>query len=474
MPVRHDEVERIIESLIAAVLQIDPHSVVDDLEYRSIMEWDSLAHITLMLHLEESFGVEIDSDRVAELASVRKIKHFLIPGDHSIPTARPATPEPNDVLASPVGAKQEHVRRGLAGVYVDHSSVTAISGTDGVLAYRGYDIGDLVERSTFEETAFLLVRGELPTQAELAIADAEMRKAREIPEELLPVLRSVARAHPIAALRTGLSVLGSIEPDAELVGSPGVAAIARAPTIVATHHRIRSGLQPIPPRGDLSHAANYLWMLTGKEPDEYAAHVIERILILHADHGSNASAFAGRVVASTRSDLYAALVAAVAAFAGDLHGGAIENVATLVEEIGEADNAETYVRALQAQNKPVMGFGHRVYQTEDPRARHLGGLARELSERLDEPRYVAILDAVVEAMAPYAAKGVNINVDFYAGVIYQLLGLPKDLFVSTFAIGRLPGWVAQVQEQYTNNILIRPLLDYVGPKPRAYVQVSER
>jgi citrate synthase len=215
-------------------------------------------------------------------------------------------------------------------------------------------------------------------------------------------------------------------------------------------------------------------MLMGAKPSQRASSLLNKDFVLHADHGSNASAFTARVVAGTGADLHGALTAAIAALSGPAHGGAAENVMRMAEEIGEPERAAAYVQDLRTRRQPVMGFGHRVYRAEDPRARHLREDVRELSQELEEPKWHTILEAVVEAMRPYARRGVHVNVDFYAGVIYHLLGIPQDLFVPIFVLGRIPGWTAQVLEQYEHNILIRPLLQYTGDAELEYVPIGER
>jgi len=371
------------------------------------------------------------------------------------------------------------IHRGLKGVYLDRTASTFIDGRAGELRYRGYSIHDLAERSSFEETAYLLLRGELPSRAELADFDKELKAGRELPGPVIEVLRLVKDAHPMDALRTAVSALAAFEPDtADL--SPegtlrkGIRLSAQVPTIVAAHARLRSGQAPVPPSPSLGHAANFLYMLSGEPPSEEAAKVMDTDLILHAEHGANASSFTARVVAGTEANLHAAMTAAIAALSGPAHGGAAENVMQMAREIGEPSKAADYVAAKRKNREPVMGFGHRVYRAEDPRARHIRAAVERLSHRMGEPKWYEILQAVVAAMSRYARHGVNVNVDFYSGVAYHLFGIPQDLFVPVFAIGRVPGWTLQVLEQIENNILIRPLLDYDGPAPRDYVPVDRR
>jgi citrate synthase len=244
--------------------------------------------------------------------------------------------------------------------------------------------------------------------------------------------------------------------------------------IVTAHEHIRNGREPVAPDPTLGHAANFLYMLKGKAPGADTARLMDTDMILHAEHGSNASSFAARVVAGTEANLHAAITAAVAALSGPAHGGAAENVMKMALEIGDASKAAEYVKKKRAAKEPVMGFGHRVYRAEDPRARHMRAGVEKLSREMGQPHWYQILEALVEAMKPYARHGVNVNVDFYAGVVYYLNGIAEDLFVPIFAVGRVPGWTVQVLEQMENNILIRPLTLYNGPEPRAYVPIDAR
>jgi citrate synthase len=371
------------------------------------------------------------------------------------------------------------VHRGLRGVYFDRSPCTYIDGKAGELRYRGYSIDDLAQHSTFEETAWLLLHGELPTQSELANFDQELRDARTLPGTILDIIRAIKSAHPMDVLRTAVSALSAFDPDAadnarRAVLRKGVRLTSQVPMIVAAHARLREGVEPIPADAGLGHAANLLWMLKGEQPSPQAVELIDRDLILHAEHGSNASSFAARVVLGTEASLHAALTAAVAALSGPAHGGAAEDVMKMAEEIGDARRAADYVHQKRKTGQPVTGFGHRVYRAADPRARHMRAGVERLSRELGQPVWYEILEAVVTAMAPYARHGVNVNVDFYSGAVYQLLGIKRDLFVPIFAVGRVPGWVVQVLEQMDNNILIRPLTLYDGPVLRPYVPINER
>jgi len=371
------------------------------------------------------------------------------------------------------------IRRGLNGVYFDRSRTSFIDGREGVLLYRGYSIHDLAEQATFEEVAYLLIHDDLPNRSQLDTFDGALRASREAPGAVTGILEALKHAHPMEALRTGISALGAFDPDAddssiEATRRKGIRLTAQAPTLIAIHHALRSGRTPTPPDPALGHAANFLAMLLGQPPSERAARLMDKDFILHAEHGSNASSFTARVVTGAAANLHASITAAVAALSGPAHGGAAENVMKMATEIGEPERAAAYVQRLRDNREPVMGFGHRVYRSEDPRARHLRDDVRALSIELEEPQWYAILEAVVEAMRPYARLGVNVNVDFYAGVIYHLLGIPQDLFVPIFAAGRVPGWTAQVLEQLEHNILIRPLTHYTGPPERPYRPIEER
>jgi citrate synthase len=371
------------------------------------------------------------------------------------------------------------IQRGLKGVYFDRSPCTFIDGRAGELRYRGYSIHDLAEQSSFEETAWLLLRGELPSAQQLSAFDAELKAARKLPPQVLDIVRSIKHAHPMDVLRTAVSALAAFDSESEdnsreAALRKGVRLTSQVPMIVAAHSRIRDGLDPLPADPALGQAANLLWMLRGEKPSAGAAQLIDRDLVLHAEHGSNASSFTARVVIGTEANLHAAITAAIAALSGPAHGGAAEDVMKMAEEIGDPVRAADYVHNKRKSGAAVTGFGHRVYRAEDPRARHMRDGVERLSKEMGEPRWFEILQAVVAAMAPYARHGVNVNVDFYSGVVYHLLGIKRDLFVPIFAIGRVPGWIVQVLEQLENNILIRPLTLYNGPDARVYVPLAQR
>jgi citrate synthase len=376
-------------------------------------------------------------------------------------------------------AAKVEIRRGLKDVYFDRSKVCFIDGRAGELRYRGYSIHDLAPNSTFEETCCLLMYGELPGKRQLEEFDSVLRSSRVLPPEIFEVIRTIRNAHPMDVLRTAVSALAAFDPEvadnsAAATLRKAVRLTAQVPMIVAAHEQIRNGRAPLAPDATLGHAANFLWMLKGAKPSADAARLMDTDMILHAEHGSNASSFTARVVAGTEANLHAAVTAAIAALSGPAHGGAAENVMHMAKEVGEASKAAEYVKRKRANKEPVMGFGHRVYRAEDPRARHMRAGVEKLSREMGQPQWYQILEALVEAMKPYSRHGVNVNVDFYAGVVYYLNGIPADLFVPIFAAGRVPGWAVSVLEQLENNILIRPLTLYNGAEPRDYVPIERR
>jgi len=371
------------------------------------------------------------------------------------------------------------INRGLKGIYFERSAVSHIDGSAGTLSYRGYSIDALATQSTFEEVCYLLIYGDLPTQAELADFDAKLKDARELPASVYDVIRSTKDGHPMDVLRTATSALAALTPTSQDVSvdafiENGIKLTSQVPMIIAAHDRIRNGEEPVAANKTLSHAANWLWMLKGEKPSDDAARLADVDFILHAEHGSNASSFAARVTIGTEANLHGAIVTALSTLAGPAHGGAAEDVMKMVREIGTPENAASYVKAKRANREAVTGFGHRVYRAEDPRARHMREGVRKLGEEMGAPEWYAILQGVVDAMKPYARHGLNVNVDFYSGVVYQLHGIPMDLYVPIFAIGRMPGWIIQCIEQLEGNILIRPLTLYNGAEPRDYVTLSDR
>ena len=371
------------------------------------------------------------------------------------------------------------IHRGLNNVYFDRTKTTYINGKEGILEYRGFNIHDLAEKSSFEEVSYLLLYGKLPTISELKSFNSSLKNSRNIPGEIIDIIKSLKDSHPMDVLRTAVSALYSFDEEAgdksyDATMRKGIRLTSQVPTIVMAHNSLRNGKDPVEPSKELSHAANFIYMLNGETPTESTSTLMDKDFIVHADHGSNASAFAARVCAGTQADLHSAITTGISVLSGPSHGGAAENVMKMVKEVGSPDNAKDYVINLQKSGERVMGFGHRVYKAEDPRAAQLREGVKFLSEEKGDPSWYEILVAVMDAMKPYQRRGIYANVDFFAGVIYHLLGIPTDLFVPIFAVGRIPGWTIQVLEQYDNNILLRPLLSYTGEHEQEYIPIENR
>lgn len=369
--------------------------------------------------------------------------------------------------------------RGLREVYIDRTTSSYIDGKAGKLYYRGFSIDDLAENCGFEEIMYLVMIGELPTTGELSKFVSDLKTSMELPEPIIDIIRIIKDAHPMDVLRTAISALATFDPEVndnstEATLRKGTRITAQAPTIVAAHSRIREGKEPIKADPNLSIAANFLYMIFGEAPDPEDAKLIDKDFVLHAEHGLNASSFGARVSASTQADLHCAITTGISVLKGPSHGGAAESVMTMALEIGSEDNAAEYVRNTLDGGGRIMGFGHRVYKAVDPRSLHLQDDLKALGERKGEPKWYSILQKVLEVMQPYSRRGICQNVDFFSGAMYYLLGIPEDLFISIFAVGRIPGWTAQVVEQFENNILLRPRLQYVGEIDREFIPIENR
>ena len=368
--------------------------------------------------------------------------------------------------------------KGLADVVAAETSLSDIDGQLGKLFYVGYDIHDLARYSTFEETVFLLHHGRLPNREELEEQAERLNAERDLDEFLERLMPTLSEAtSPMSMLRTSVSAASAYDPDGwdqspEANERKAMRLIARFPTMIAAYHRIRTGQDVIPPNPKLPHAANFLAMLLGEEPEEEGARAFDVCLVLHADHTMNASTFVARVVASTLSDMHSAVTAAICALKGPLHGGANEAVMNMLEEIGDVENAERFIKDRLARKQKIMGFGHRVYKTEDPRATHLRQLSRELGQRVGDTRWHETSERIEKVVME--EKGLYPNVDFYAASVYRSLGIPTDLFTSIFAASRVVGWSAHVREQLADNRLIRPESEYIGPRNQDYVPLEDR
>ncbi|HZY91669.1 MAG TPA: citrate/2-methylcitrate synthase [Thermoplasmata archaeon] len=374
-------------------------------------------------------------------------------------------------------AGEPEVQRGLEDVVALESSICFIDGRGGRLIYQGYDIRDLAAHSTFEEVAYLLWYGRLPTEKQLSDLTSRLAGLRSLPREVVEVLDRIPKeSNPMDVLRTAVSAIAVFEPAETKPGSSSIGGALRLtaviPTILAYLYRRRMGLPPVVQRPELSHAAWILEAIRGTAPTELEAKVLDVALILHADHELNASTFAARVTASTLSDLYSAITSAVGTLKGPLHGGANERVMELLEEAGTVDRVEELVRAKLARHERIMGFGHRVYKVEDPRATILREWSRRVGEAKGNLTYYHLLRKLEEVV--HTEKGLYPNVDLYSGSVYTLLGLPKDLFTPLFAASRVVGWTAHVLEEYQDLRLIRPTARYVGPTDLVYVPLSER
>jgi citrate synthase len=381
--------------------------------------------------------------------------------------------------AAKVSAPASKDGQGLEDVIAGPSAICQVNGDVGRLIYRGYDIHDLAEHSTFEETTYLLWHGQLPTRAQLAELEQQLQANRALPPDVLDLMRRYPKhSTPMDVLRTTVSALQLWDPQEdddsdEANHAKALRLTAQMPTLVATWHRLRSGQEPIQPKLGHNTAEAFLYMLTGDDTDDIGERTLDVSLILHADHELNASTFAARVTAATLSDVHSAITSALGALIGPLHGGANEGVIRMLQEMEEPAQVEPYLTAQLAQKKRIMGFGHRVYRhVDDPRATHLREMSRQLGERRGDLKYWEMSRKIEEVML--REKDLRANVDFYSASTYYALGIPIDLFTPVFAVSRIAGWTAHVLEQYANNRLIRPRAEYIGPHDLTYVPIEQR
>ena len=374
------------------------------------------------------------------------------------------------------------VATGLRGVVAASSSVGDVDGEKGELIYQGLNIHDLATKSTFEEVVFLLWNGRLPKRAELDEFRKNLADAYALPWQIIELIKGMyarvpADAEPMDALRTVVSALAMFDEESRDLSREATIRVAtrltaRFPTIVAAMDRARQDLDPVNPNPNLNIGTNFLYMLKGEMPDEFDAHVMDVALILQADHELNASTFTARVVAATLADMYSAVTAALGALSGPLHGGANTAVMKMLLEIGSLDRVERFVREALANKRKIMGWGHAVYRTDDPRATHLRKLSKEMGERKGDTKWYDMTAKVEEVMK--REKGLLPNVDAYSASTYYMMGIPLDLYTPIFAVSRISGWTAHILEQYANNKLIRPRAEYVGPRNVPYVPIDER
>ncbi len=379
---------------------------------------------------------------------------------------------------------EETIYKGLNGVNIDTSKICFIDGQKGELIYRGYDIRELADKASYEEVVYLLWNGELPTQNELNGFRDELREHFEVPEQIYDILRSLPPATAtMHAVRTAVSALAGFDDDPDGVDEEnvrriGMRLVAAFPTITAAFERIRQGLEPVRPHPELGVAANFLYMLSGETPTDAAVRVMDVALVLHAEHGSNASTFVARATASTLTDVYSAITAAVSSLKGPLHGGANAGVMRTLEQIGSVEGVEDHV--LQTLSDPkgrVMGFGHRVYRVVDPRAKILKNVAHDLAKESGDSKWFEMsleMERVMDREMEARGKQVRPNVDFFSASVYRMLGFPIDMYTPIFAVARISGWMAHLFEQYADNQIMRPRLVYEGPRGKEFQSLSQR
>ncbi len=378
--------------------------------------------------------------------------------------------------------KQEYdfFSHGLEGVAAFETSISYIDGKDGILIYRGIPIEELAEKSSFEETAYFLIYGSLPTEIELKKFSGDLENHISLnPQDIKWLKDFPVSAHPMDVLNTCVSLMslsegGNYEEGTENDLKAGIHIMGKIPSYIAAFDRIRQGKGPIPPDNKLSYAANFLWMLTGEKPEEKEARIMDICLILHAEHGVCASTFGTLVTSSTFSDVYSSIVTAIGTLKGYLHGGANEQVIRMLEGIGGPENVEDYINEAMKEKKKIMGFGHRVYKALDPRARILKKYARDLTDKRDEVLFKTALKVEEVMEKKFGPKGIYPNVDFYSGFVYRALGIPTDLFTSIFALARSAGWIAHILEYRESNRIFRPRGIYNGPINVKYIPIEER
>lgn len=375
--------------------------------------------------------------------------------------------------------------KGLEGVVIGSSSISLVEGTEGRLSYRGYKIQDLAANSSFEEVVYLLIHGELPNGQQLGEITSKLRERRELPPEAMSVLQALPRsqtAEPIDVLRTVVSALSLLDPDVnnterDMVIEKALTLAARMPTIVAAYDRLRDGKELVAPNRDLGHAANLLYMVRGEKPSEEDASALNTYFVLAAEHSFNASTFTAKVVISTLSDYYSGIVGAISSLKGVSHGGANQKAMEMMIEVGELGNVESFIDHALATKRRLMGMGHRIYKTYDPRAAQLNEHARVVAERSGNSRWYDIaqrIDQISHTHPYFAERKIYPNVEFYSAPLLYTLGFKPDMMPALFACSRISGWTAHILEQLAENRIIRPNAEYVGPGIREYVGIEER
>jgi citrate synthase len=368
--------------------------------------------------------------------------------------------------------------KGLEGVVAANTRLSDVKGDVGELIYCGYNIDELAGNTSFEEVVHLLHYNHLPNSRELNELKSRLASERELPKGVIEIIRKLPKSTPpMHAIRTGISALGCFDPDCDddsqdAQRHKALSLIARIPTITACFHRARQGKPHLESDSSLGEAANFLYMIDGEKPSREKESTLDMCYVLHADHGMNASTFSARVTIATLSDMYSAITAAIGTLKGPLHGGANEGVIKMLQEIGSLDKVDDYIADALEQKKKIMGIGHRVYKTLDPRAPHLKKMAQILSEKLGDPKWIQMSERIARLMLE--KKNLNANVDFYSATVYYSLGIPTDLFTPIFAISRTAGWTAHVLEQLADNRLIRPQSVYTGPVGLKVAPIDQR
>jgi citrate synthase len=368
--------------------------------------------------------------------------------------------------------------KGLEGVVAAETRLSDVRGEEGVLVYAGYNINELAGNVSFEEVVHLLHRGRLPNRQELQKLKSDLAASRPLPEGVIQILKALPKeTPPMHALRTGVSALGCFDREAEDTSPEAqqrkaLRLIAQVPVICAYFHRLRSGKSLVQPDSSLGEAANFLYMIDAEKPSKEKEQTMDLCYVLHADHGMNASTFSARVTIATLSDMYSAITTAIGTLKGPLHGGANEGVIKMLQEIGSPKNVDAYVENALAHKQKIMGIGHRVYKTLDPRAPHLKKMAQTLSQKIGEPKWIEMSERIAQLMLE--KKHLNANVDFYSATVYYSIGIPTDLFTPIFAVARTAGWTAHILEQLSDNRLIRPQSLYTGPTGLKVTPVDQR
>ncbi len=448
-----------VYDFISEHLGVDKKLLSGETSYQSISEWDSFRHVNLMMKLEQIYGIHINEKEILKLTSINAIEKFINSSNTSTANEQKVT---------------KSIHRGLNGVFFDNTTITSIDGDQGKLFYRGYAIEEIVRFSTYEEVCHLLIFGELPNKNELINFKTCLSKKKVLSNKTIDFIAQFNQLEYVDLLKSFLSMFSLLEAPEKSSLETGLSLIAKLPLVIA-YQKLSREKQIIPSiNQNASLAENFLSLIHQKLPAEEDIKILEKVMMMHADHGSNASSFVARVATGAEANFYSAIIAAICTFSGDLHGGALSKVIEMLNEIDLPENTTDYIQTKIKNGSPIYGYGHRVYRTEDPRAKGMRELAYQISVKSGDTRYFNILEAINIEMALHAKYGLNVNVDFYAAVIYHFLGIPQDMFIAVFIMSRMAGWTAQILEQESNNILIRPRLNYVGKKEAKYVLLDER